>query len=111
MVSNASEQTKEDMREEMDDMIGYRLEIISTSDVLSDDIPVTLLRARVWHGSKIVTEDIDASRFAWTRVSSDSAADTLWNREHKGMKQITLTKADVYYSATYSCELSEQGEG
>ena len=88
-------------------LVGYRVEIVSTSDILSDDIPQTTLRARVWHGSQDVTDSIPASRFRWTRVTSDSTADTLWNNNHKGVKSITLGKADVLYSATYNCELEE----
>lgn len=88
-------------------LVGYRVEIVSTSDILSDDIPQTTLRARVWHGSQDVTDSLPASRFRWTRVTSDSTADTLWNNNHKGVKTITLGKADVLYSATYNCELEE----
>lgn len=88
-------------------LVGHRLEIVSTSDILSDDIPQTTLRAKVWHGSQDVTDSLPASRFRWTRVTSDTTADTLWNNNHKGVKSITLGKADVLYSATYNCELEE----
>lgn len=95
------------LSDNVDVLVGHRLEIVSTSDILSDDIPQTTLRARVWHGSQDVTDSLPASRFRWTRVTSDSTADTLWNNNHKGMKSITLGKADVLYSATYNCELEE----
>lgn len=91
----------------MDTLIGYRLEIISTSDLLSEDIKSTTLSARVWHGSENVTDSIPAARFSWKRVSSDSTADALWNTAHTGMKSITLTVQDILYSATYTCELEE----
>ena len=87
--------------------IGYRLEIISTSDILSSAITQTTLTARVWQGKNNVTDDIAASKFSWKRVSSDSTADDIWNTTHTGMKSITITNLDVYYSATYSCELEE----
>lgn len=92
---------------DMDDLIGYRLEIVSTSDLLSEDIRNTTLAVRVWHGSENVTDTLPASRFSWKRVTSDSTADALWNASHTGLKAITLTTTDVLYSATYTCELSE----
>ena len=94
----------------MDTLLGYRLEIVSTSDILSDSITSTALTVRVWHGSQNVTDTIDASRFRWLRTSSDAAADELWNAAHIGMKAITLTVRDVQYSATYNCELTDEQE-
>ena len=92
---------------DMDEMIGYRLEIISTSDLLSEDIKNTALSVRVWHGSQNVTDSLDASFFRWKRVSADSTADALWDANHVGMKGIVLTVQDILYSATYTCELSD----
>lgn len=86
--------------------VGYRVEICSVhGDVLSDRVPSTTLRARVWQGSTEVTDSIDASRFVWTRQSSDETADRVWHAAHTGVKEITLTTADVLYSANYSCDL------
>ena len=101
-------QRVEKVYSDMDELIGYRLEIISTSDLLSDDIKSTTLSARVWHGSQNVTDTIEASRFHWKRKSADSTADALWDNVHSGMKSITLTTRDVLYSATYDCELSDE---
>lgn len=96
--------------EDIEEEIGIRLEIVSTSDILSEDIPSITLAAKAWHGSTDVTNSLAASRFNWKRTTSNSAADTTWNNNHTGMKSITLTCADVDYSATYSCELmSEEG--
>lgn len=92
-------------KSEVDDLIGYRLEIVSTSDILSSDISSTTLSVRIWHGNQNVTDDIAASRINWKRVSSDSMADDIWNNNHKGMKSITLGTRDVLYSATYNCEM------
>ena len=89
----------------MDNLIGYRIEIVSTSDILSSAIRQTTLSARVWHGSEDVTASIPAERFAWSRVSSDETADKLWNASHTGVKSIQLTVLDVHFSATYQCDL------
>ena len=102
--------TKTEILDEVDEQIGYRVEIVSTSDVLSDEVNSTTLTARVWHGNKNVTDDMAASCFNWKRRTTDSAADSVWNETHKGMKSITVTVRDVYYSATYDCEFSPPQE-
>ncbi len=94
--------------EDMDELVGFRMEITATSDILSEDIRTTTLTARVWHGSQNVTNDIPASRFQWKRKSADETADNIWNAAHTGMKSITLTTREVLYSATYDCELTEE---
>lgn len=88
-------------------LIGHRVEIISTSDILSDAIQSTTLSAKVWHGSQDVTDTIPSSLFKWRRVSADSTGDNNWNNAHQGMKSITLTVQDVLFSATYFCDLYE----
>ena len=95
---------------DMDTLLGYRLEIISSSDILSDSIQSTALSVRVWHGSQNVTDTIDAARLRWIRTSADPTADELWNATHVGMKAFTLTVRDVLYSATYNCELIDEEE-
>ena len=106
LSSNKSINSKvETIYADMDNLIGHRIEIISTSDILSSAIRQTVLSARVWHGSEDVTDTIPAERFAWSRISSDETADRLWNAAHIGVKSIQLTVLDVQYSATYQCDL------
>lgn len=101
-------QTVTDAEDRIKALVAYKLEIASTSDVLSSTIQRTVLSARVWFGSQEITDSLDASRFSWERVSADSAADALWNEAHTGVKAITLTTKDVLYSATYYCYLLEE---
>ena len=101
-------QRVEQVYSDMDELVGFRIEIIATSDILSEDIQTTTLTARVWHGSENVTDILPASRFQWKRKSADSMADGIWNAAHTGMKSITLTTRDVLYSATYDCELLKE---
>ena len=103
-------QRVEQVYSDMDELVGFRIEIVSTSDILSEDIQATTLTARVWHGSENVTDSLPASRFQWKRKSADDTADAIWNNAHKGMKSITLTTRDVLYSATYDCELLKEEE-
>lgn len=86
--------------------VGYRVEVISTSNVLSTDIPVVVLTARVWQGKDEVTDTLPSSMFHWTRKTSDEVADNIWANNHIGMKSITLSTLDVFYSATYFCNLT-----
>ena len=88
--------------------MGYRVELYTRQgDVLSDYVPSTTIQARVWHGNTEITNNLPASRFAWKRSSQDATADRIWNDNHTGVKEITLTKVDVLFSATYSCEISD----
>lgn len=89
------------------EQIGYRLEIVSTSDILSSALKQTTLSARVYQGKDDITDELSPSLFRWKRVSSDAISDEVWNETHIGMKSITITTLDVYYSATYQCELEE----
>lgn len=91
----------------LDERLGYRMEIVSTSDVLSIEVPSTTLSVRVWHGSNNITNSIDASLFRWHRTTNDPVADQRWDEEHKGIKSFTVTTLDVFYSATYTCELDD----
>lgn len=92
--------------EDIEADIGYRVEIVSTSDILSEDIPSITLTAVVWHGSEDVTSDFGTDKFTWKRKTSDAAADATWNQDSHHGTTLALTCADVDYSATYSCELS-----
>ena len=104
---SASESFMVKVSSEIKQQVGYRLEIISTSDVLSSAIKKTILTAKVYHGKDDITNKLNANMFKWIRTSSDSFADKVWNNEHKGVKSIELTTQDVFYSATYQCALEE----
>ena len=93
----------------VDTAVGYRVEIhADRGDVLSRYVPATTLRARVWRGNAEITDSIDAGRFHWTRQSNDATGDRVWGAAHTGVKEIHLTTADVLFSATYSCEITDE---
>jgi len=100
--------TKTELTEVKDDIV-YKVDIISTNgQIFKNGIINTTLIARVYHGITDVTDNIDASRFRWTRTSSDPQGDINWNTAHfGGTKQIALTSADVFARATFSCEILE----
>lgn len=92
----------------VDEAVGYRVELYTKQgDVLSDYVPSTTIQARVWHGNTEITHLLPAQRFTWKRSSQDATADSIWNSNHRGMKEISLTKVDVLYSATYTCNISD----
>lgn len=88
--------------------IGYRVEITSDNgDVLSEYVNRLELKARVWNGNEDVTDMIQASKFVWTRKSSDPTGDAQWNAVHIGIKQVSLSTLDVMYSAAFACAVME----
>jgi hypothetical protein len=85
----------------------YKLDIIATRGVmLSPSVPSTQLMVRVYCGSEDVTEQTASSRFVWTRISNDATADAIWNLNHYGMKNITITTGDVMVQASFRCDLT-----
>ena len=107
-VSNiVTDAIREDVGAKVELIVGYRIEIDSTSDVLSSKVGTTVLTARVMNGQKNVTDELEDSLFNWKRITDDTVADEQWNNEHVGMKSIVLTRADVYKSAVYQCDLTD----
>lgn len=64
----------------------------------------TVLHVHLYRGGIEVTDDYDESCFIWHRVSSDSSGDVYWNNQHSiGSKSITITREDVFISASFEC--------
>lgn len=95
--------------EYIDSQLGYRLEVLSTSNILSSDITEITIYTRVYKGQADITEDLPDSVFHWERVSNDAFADSIWNNDpaNQGRKTFTLSTLDVYYSATFTCSIVE----
>ncbi len=93
----------------IDGMLGYRVEIDTTRDILNQYERQTTLNAVVFHGRDNVTNNIPAQYFFWKRSSGNATADTAWNEQasHQGVKSITLNGADVNGSAKFICELRD----
>ena len=88
------------------EIIGYQVVITSSNgSSLGGGINDTVLSAKVFNGATDVTDTIAASRFVWVRKSTDTAGDTVWNASHSGMKSITVSRADVYLSAGFECNI------
>ena len=100
-------QAQQKIYDDMDALLGYRLEILAETVFLSENKRNTTLTAHVWHGNTEVTDSIAAERFKWTRESEDATADAVWNSAHQGFKSILVTTADVLRQASFRCELTE----
>lgn len=85
----------------------WKVEVISTNGfVFKKGVINTVLKAKVYKGGTDVTDLVDESKFRWTRVSDDSAADKIWNDKYfGGRKTITITTEDVKNRATFFCEI------
>ena len=80
----------------------------SRGGVLTKDVKDTLLTARVLRGAADITDQFDASRFVWTRISADTLGDITWNSNHRGTKSITVSCIDVPMQANFTCEIEEE---
>lgn len=100
-------QAQQKIYDDMDSLLGYRLEILAETVFLSENKRSTTLTAHVWHGNTEVTDSIAAERFTWVRESEDTTADAVWNSAHQGMRSILVTTADVLRQASFRCELTE----
>ena len=100
-------QAQQKIYDDMDALLGYRLEILAETVFLSENKRNTTLTAHVWHGNTEVTDSITAERFKWTHESEDATADAVWNSAHQGFKSILVTTADVLRQASFRCELTE----
>ena len=90
----------------------YRVEIISSNgNIFKNGNINTVLSARVYSWDKNITDEINASRFIWTRTSNNAEEDKIWNDSHfGGTKEITVTTDDVYSRATFNVTiLDEEG--
>lgn len=95
-----------ELREEMKDRIPYRVEILSTNGIAFKGGNIsTTLKANVYLGAENVTDQIDAIRFKWMRVGRNGEDDLVWNAAHKGLKEVPITREDVYQRATFLCEV------
>lgn len=88
----------------------YQVNIISTNgNIYKGENFSTTLIARVYHGPDDATDEIDANRFRWTRISDDTTGDSTWNTSHfGGSKQITVTQDDIKARATFQCTILDE---
>ena len=91
--------TLDDWDTKMDEM-GYEIFMTTSAGrTLGRGINETVAIAHLTKDGQDVTDEWDESHFAWKRESRDTSGDSYWNEAHKGKKQITITRDDIYFGA------------
>lgn len=106
--STSYQADRQQMYDDMDALLGYRLEIRAATVFLTESVRTTTLSAHVWRGNTEITDTLPAERFRWFRDSDDATADALWNASHAGFKQIPVSAAEVMRMASFRCELMDE---
>ena len=88
----------------------YRTEVLSVNgNAFKNGVIDTWVYAVVYKGSRDVTATLPENRFIWTRTSTDPEGDALWNERYaSGVKEIKITRDDVYKQATFTCSIKKQ---
>lgn len=106
--SDTYKQQQQQIYDDIDELLGLRVEIQADTVFLTEQMRTTTLRARVWHGLNVVTDEIAASRFQWTRESGDDMADAVWADAHLGMKAVLVSTVDVLHQASFRCDILKE---
>lgn len=75
---------------------------IEASSEIYDGTAITLT-GHIYNYGEEISEDIPASKWAWTRESGDSAADLDWATQHTGVKSVTVN--DISDTTVYSLSI------
>lgn len=90
----------------------YQVQIESSGPlIMRDKTQSATLTCKIISWGEDVTSQFDDSLFNWVRISNNSAADEVWNNNHKGIKKIVITPDDIADNATFSCEVEVQEGG
>lgn len=89
--------------------IAYKVEIVASNGFIFTNGQIfTELFAKVYKGKDEITEQIDASKFVWTKTSEQPDEDEKWSKTYgNGVKSVVITRTDVYKRATFTCEINE----
>lgn len=102
--------TLDDWDTKMDEM-GYEIFMTTSAGrTLGRGINETVATAHLTKDGQDVTDEWDESHFAWKRESRDTSGDSYWNEAHKGKKQITITRDDIYFGAAIKLLFVVDGE-
>ena len=71
----------------------------------------TILTCRVYQNTTEITEELDASRFRWKRLSADVVDDGRWNTSSKAIahKSVEIKSADCVGRTVFFCEIDLTG--
>ena len=87
----------------------YRVEI-ATEDptIITTSADTATMYCKVYSWDVEITDSIDASLFAWKRVSANEEQDVIWNaiQEHQGVKSITISADDIIENSSFTCDVN-----
>ena len=102
--------TLDDWDSKMDEM-GYEIFMTTSAGrTLGRGINETVATAHLSKDGQDITDDWDESHFIWKRESRDISGDYYLNEAHKGKKQITITRDDIYFGAAIKLLFVVDGE-
>lgn len=81
------------------------IELTSSGSILNKNNPKITLTCKVYSYDTDVTDDYPTSSFHWIRSTGDTSADDMWNNEHIGSSQITITIDDVSDVTFFECRV------
>ena len=97
--------------DEVEDNVVYDVKMYSTKGTIFKNGNIdTKVYAKIFHGAEDITDQVDASRWRWIRVSPDAVSDEQWNSTHGfGVKELILSSADVKVRAMFECSVNLDG--
>ena len=106
-AAQESADTAQDNIDDVKDDIVYKTELHSSNGlVFRNGVINTVFTAKVYKGKTEITDTLPNSAFMWKKRDKNGNLDTAWNTAHSGVgKQITVTGADVFVSATFECHI------
>ena len=83
----------------------YRLDAVSSNGaIMTHSKFTTKLSVSLYLNNVNITNRIDKKYFRWARVSSNTEADTEWNRTHReGAKEIQIKAEDIAEDTVFHC--------
>lgn len=96
--------------QEVEERHMYRIEIHSSNGVIFKNGTIdTTLSVRLYNWDKDITNEIDETRFIWSRSSLDLEGDSIWNNQHAiGSKSVKITSGDVKARATFNVDFVDE---
>jgi hypothetical protein len=103
----STEESLSSLDDKIEDSLVYNVEIWSSNgNVFKNGEISTTLSCHVFRSNVEITDEINASKFKWTKINNDGSLDEDWNAKHfGGVKEIEVTAQDVYTRATFECHV------
>lgn len=89
----------------------YMTLTFAQSNAIEKERQSLTVTVQVWKNDEDVTAQLPKQAFTWQRESGNATADLEWNSlsTHKGVTEITISRAEIGKSCQIRCTLSEAG--